>query len=291
MKVRPAARSFTLIELMCASTLLSVILLMMVGMQDQMSKAWKNSNRRMDATREARAALRMMSSDLGNLFFRTNTDGSTMAYNPNVSPVPMAILNDAARTLTLPNMTNVQTGSVALFALVQRQPTVPNPNALFDEFSAVGYYIGSGTSTNVNGVANTTYNLYRYFRTGTNLTPALIAYLQGQSATSSVAEIFAPSAYDEILARNACNLQVTVYPATNPTGPSVPANGLVFSVIEGLGNTTLYHGNKYQIELTTYPDDVVVSGVLGDLSQWSSKINVQKYGRTFEGRKNLERDK
>ena len=287
MKARPAARSFTLIELMCASTLLSVILLMMVGMQDQMSKAWKNSNRRMDATREARAALRMMSSDLGNLFFRTNTDGSTMAYNPNESPVPMAILNDAARKLTLPNMNNVQQGSVALFALVQRQPAVPNPNALFDEFSAVGYYIGSGTNVNVNGVSQTTYNLYRYFRTGTNLTPALIAYLQAKNATSSVAGIFQPSANDEILARNACNLQVTVY----PTSSAVPANGLMFSVIEGLGNTTLYHGNKYQFELTTYPDDVVVSGVLGDLSQWSSKANVQKYGRTFEGRKNLERDK
>ena len=287
MKARPAARSFTLIELMCASTLLSVILLMMVGMQDQMSKAWKNSNRRMDATREARAALRMMSSDLGNLFFRTNTDGSTMAYNPNESPVPMAILNDAARKLTLPNMSNVQAGSVALFALVQRQPTVPNPNALFDEFSAVGYYIGSGTNVNVNGVSQTTYNLYRYFRTGTNLTPALIAYLQAKNATSSVAGIFQPSANDEILARNACNLQVTV----SPTSSAVPANGLMFSVIEGLGNTTLYHGNKYQFELTTYPDDVVVSGVLGDLSQWSSKANVQKYGRTFEGRKNLERDK
>ena len=266
MKARPAARSFTLIELMCASTLLSVILLMMVGMQDQMSKAWKNSNRRMDATREARAALRMMSSDLGNLFFRTNTDGSTMAYNPSESPVPMAILNDAARKLTLPNMNNVQQGSVALFALVQRQPAVPNPNALFDEFSAVGYYIGSGTNVNVNGVSQTTYNLYRYFRTGTNLTPALIAYLQAKNATSSVAGIFQPSANDEILAR-------------------------MFSVIEGLGNKTLYHGNKYQFELTTYPDDVVVSGVLGDLSQWSSKANVQKYGRTFEGRKNLERDK
>ena len=287
MKASPAARSFTLIELMCASTLLSVILLMMVGMQDQMSKAWKNSNRRMDATREARAALRMMSSDLGNLFFRTNTDGSTMAYNPSESPVPMAILNDAARKLTLPNMNNVQQGSVALFALVQRQPAVPNPNALFDEFSAVGYYIGSGTNVNVNGVSQTTYNLYRYFRTGTNLTPALIAYLQAKNATSSVAGIFQPSANDEILARNACNLQVTVY----PTSSAVPANGLMFSVIEGLGNTTLYHGNKYQFELTTYPDDVVVSGVLGDLSQWSSKANVQKYGRTFEGRKNLERDK
>jgi len=52
---RPAT-AFTLIELMAATTVLSVILLMMVGMQDQMSKAWSNANRRTDATREARAA-------------------------------------------------------------------------------------------------------------------------------------------------------------------------------------------------------------------------------------------
>ena len=56
--------AFTLIELMAATTVLSVILLMMVGMQDQMSKAWSNSNRRTDATREARAACRLMSQDL-----------------------------------------------------------------------------------------------------------------------------------------------------------------------------------------------------------------------------------
>ena len=285
MKAGPVARSFTLIELMCACTLLSVILLMMVGMQDQMSKAWSNSNRRMDATREARAALRMMSSDLGNLYFRTNTWGSTMAYNPSRSPIPMAILNDDARATTLP-ITNAQTGSVAIFALVQRQSSVPNTNAVFDEFCAVGYYIGSGEDVDVNGFKRTNYNLYRYFRTGAQLTPALITYLQAKNPRASVADIFSPSTNDEILARNACNLQVTVYPAN-----SVPSNGLVFSVIESLGNKTFYHGNKFQFELTTYPDDVVVSGVLGGLTNWTNASNVQKYGRTFEGRKNLEIDK
>ena len=285
MKAGPVARSFTLIELMCACTLLSVILLMMVGMQDQMSKAWSNSNRRMDATREARAALRMMSSDLGNLYFRTNTWGSTMAYNPSRSPIPMAILNDDARATTLP-ITNAQTGSVAIFALVQRQSSVPNTNAVFDEFCAVGYYIGSGEDVDVNGFKRTNYNLYRYFRTGAQLTPALITYLQAKNPRASVAGIFSPSTNDEILARNACNLQVTVYPAN-----SVPSNGLVFSVIESLGNQTFYHGNKFQFELTTYPDDVVVSGVLGGLTNWTNASNVQKYGRTFEGRKNLEIDK
>jgi len=285
MKTEPTANSFTLIELMCATTLLSVILLMMVGMQDQMSKAWKNSNRRMDATREARAALRMMSSDLGNLFFRTNTSGSTFAFNPNRSPIPLAILNDAARNTTLP-IANAQTGSVAVFALVQRQSSTANSNAIFDEFSAVGYYIGSAVDVDVNGFSRTNYNLYRFFSDGTNLTPGLITYLQSASASASVANIFRPSTDDEILARNACNLQVRVYP-TN----SVPANGLIFSVSELTTSNTFYHGNSYQFELTTYPDDVVASGVLKDLAAWSDKANVQKYGRTFEGRKNLEIDK
>jgi uncharacterized protein (TIGR02599 family) len=57
MKTHPCLHlqpSFTLIELMAASTVLSVVLLMMVGMQDQMSKAWSNANRRTDANREAR---------------------------------------------------------------------------------------------------------------------------------------------------------------------------------------------------------------------------------------------
>lgn len=282
MKEGSLARSFTLIELMCASTLLSVILLMMVGMQDQMSKAWKNSNRRMDATREARAALRMMSSDLGNLFFRTNTSGSTYAYNPNRSPIPMVLIKNPSGTIRI---TNAQPDSWAIFALVQRSPSVPTPNANFDEFSAVGYYIGSGVVTNVSGSVQTNYNLYRYFSSGTNLTPNLIAYLS--AGGGSVATLFRPSANDEILARNACNLQVTVYPSG-----TVPSDGLVFSVPEPTSNTAFYKGNRYQIELTTYPDEVVVSGLLGtNLGKWADSANVRKYGRTFESRKNLERDK
>lgn len=276
------ARSFTLIELMCASTLLSVILLMMVGMQDQMSKAWKNSNRRMDATREARAALRMMSSDLGNLFFRTNTSGSTYAYNPNRSPIPMVLIKNPSATIPIPN---AQPDSWAIFALVQRSPSVPTPNANFDEFSAVGYYIGSGSVTNVSGSVQTNYNLYRYFSSGTNLTRNLFSYLS--AGGGNVAALFRPTANDEILARNACNLQVTVYPSG-----TVPTNGLVYSVPEPTSNTAFYKGNRYQIELTTYPDEVVVSGVLGtNLGKWADAANVRKYGRTFESRKNLERDK
>ena len=286
MKTVRLAGAFTLIELMCASTLLSVIVLMMVGMQDQMSKAWKNSNRRMDATREARAALRMMTRDLDNLFFRTNTSGSTYAYNPNRSPLPMVIVTNSDGAVKI---TNLQPGSMAIFALVQRQPTTYQPNCSFDEFAAVGYYIGSGPTTNVNGETRTVYNLYRYFRAGSKLTPDLISYLQasGANPNASVTGLFAPTADDDILARNTCNLQVTFYPNN-----SVPANGLIFSVPEGTGNTAMYRGNKYQIELTTYPDDVVVSGIMGsDLGKWAEEANVRKYGRTFESRKNLERDK
>jgi uncharacterized protein (TIGR02599 family) len=64
--------AFTLIELMAATTVLSVVLLMMVGMQDQMSKAWSNANRRTDATREARAACLLMARDLSTFSVRIN---------------------------------------------------------------------------------------------------------------------------------------------------------------------------------------------------------------------------
>ena len=73
--------AFTLIELMAATTVLSVVLLMMVGMQDQMSRAWSNSNRRTDATREARAACRLMAEDLSCLVFRPLTFDNQDSYD------------------------------------------------------------------------------------------------------------------------------------------------------------------------------------------------------------------
>jgi hypothetical protein len=70
---------------MAATTVLSVILLMMVGMQDQMSKAWSNSNRRTDATREARAACLLMARDLSTFAMRGKAFGRFDSFPTNLT--------------------------------------------------------------------------------------------------------------------------------------------------------------------------------------------------------------
>jgi len=272
--------SFTLIELMAASTVMSIVLLLLLGIQDQMSRAWSNANKKTSATREARAALRLMAADLGAIYFKTNMSTIGYAYNPMSSTVPLVMLADGSVATAGIRIPNAQPNgaSKAIFALVRR-PSVGS-NA-FDEIAAVGYYVGSNITTDINGFRTTSYNLYRYYRPASNLVSNLIAF-----NGTNVNGLFAPSLNDEILARNACNLQLTFY------GPAAGTmNGLITVVPEGpTGTSSTYSGNKLQIELTVYPDEVVSSGVLGTtLMNWGLSKYVQKYGRTFEIRQDILR--
>ena len=272
--------SFTLIELMAASTVMSIVLLLLLGIQDQMSRAWSNANKKTAATREARAALRLMAADLGAIYFKTNMSTIGYAYNPMSSTVPLVMLADGSVATAGIRIPNAQPNgaSKAIFALVRR-PSVGS-NA-FDEIAAVGYYVGSNITTDINGFRTTSYNLYRYYRPASNLVSNLIAF-----NGTNVNGLFAPSLNDEILARNACNLQLTFY---GPTAGTM--NGLITVVPEGpTGTNSFYSGNKLQIELTVYPDEVVSSGVLGTtLMNWGLSKYVQKYGRTFEIRQDILR--
>ena len=274
------APSFTLIELMAASTVMSLVLLVLLGIQDQMSRAWSNANKKTAATREARAALRLMAADLSAIYYKTNMSTIGYAYNPMASTVPFVMLADGSVATAGIRIPNAQPSgaSKAIFALVRR-PSV-GTNA-FDEIAAVGYYVGSNTTTDINGFRTTSYNLYRYYRPASNLVSNLIAF-----NGTNVSGLFAPSLNDEILARNACNLQLTFY------GPTATVmNGLITVVPEGpTAATSTYSGNKLQIELTVYPDEVVSSGVLGTtLVNWGLSKYVQKYGRTFEIRQDILR--
>jgi type II secretory pathway pseudopilin PulG len=275
--------SFTLIELMAASTVMSIVLLLLLGIQDQMSRAWSNANKKTSATREARAALRLMAADLGAIYFKTNMSTIGYAYNPMSNTVPLVVFADGAVTtagISIPNAQAQPSGaSKAIFALVRR-PSV-GTNGSFDEIAAVGYYVGSNTTTDINGFRTTSYNLYRFYRPASNLVSNLIVF-----NGTNVSSLFTPSLSDEILARNACNLQLTFY---GPTAGTM--NGLITVVPEGpTGTSSFYSGNKLQIELTVYPDEVVSSGVLGTtLMNWGLSKYVQKYGRTFEIRQDILR--
>jgi len=257
---------------MAATTVLSVILLMMVGMQDQMSKAWSNANRRTDATREARAAARLMAADIRGIRFRPNTMLSSATDS-----FPAVLRNQGLPYLYSSNGTgpitisNAQAGSAYFFALCNQA----SRGASFTDIGLVGYYIAASGRTNVNGFVVTNYNLHRYYVPASNAISNLTSWFATRTATSLFSGVN-PST-DDILARNTCNLRITFF------GKPV-TNGLNFS---NSGNPQItYRGNKVQIEWTTYPDDVAQKIAL---ASWASSSNIQKFGRSFECRLDIRR--
>jgi hypothetical protein len=80
---------------------------------------------------------------------------------------------------------------------------------------------------------------------------------------------------DDILARNACNLQIRVLISTNS------ANGLISVFNYGSNSVNgIYLGNKIHVELTCYPEESAQK--LTDMSSWTNTNNLQKLARTFE---------
>ena len=229
--------AFTLIELMAATTVLSVILLMMVGMQDQMSKAWSNSNRRTDATREARAACTLMARDLSTFAKRGKTFSRVDTFPTNLTnaAVPFYYLNGSGGLAPggAPNCAQ-------FFGLIPQAPKGTDPA----DIALVGYYIAPATNTNANGFVTTSYNLFRYYVPPSNAISGIASWLS--SPNGSAAALFTNiAANSEILARNACNLQIKIY------GSASNASGLVFSN-KGAGGP-FYTGNKIGIELSFTP--------------------------------------
>ena len=264
--------AFTLIELMAATTVLSVVLLMMVGMQDQMSKAWSNANRRTDATREARAAARLMAADLAGMGFRPSTPNSSYDNFASVltnQGLPYLYSSNGTGPITIPN---AQSGSAYLFALCNQASRGTN----YTDIGLVGYYIAASGRTNINGFVVTNYNLHRYYVPASNAVSNLSSWFSSKTAVSLFSGV--NPATDDILARNTCNLRITFF------GKAVP-NGLNYS--NSANSSSTYRGNKMQIEWTTYPEDVAQKIAP---ASWGSSANIQKFGRSFEFRLDLRRN-
>jgi len=254
----------------------------MVGMQDQMSKAWNNASRRTDATREARAAAQLMARDLSAILIRgTNVARNVMRANAVTNaPVPYyyhrGLGSNPANALTMP--AGVPTGSSYLFGVFSKKKFSSQDS----DFALIGYYIAEDTITNVNGFVVKSYNLHRYYKTSNTASSAFSNWITSLSTDRLFPSVNPAS--DEILARNACNLQIRVYGATNQ------GNGLVVSNNYGSGSANgVYQGNKIHVELTVYPDAVAQN--LPNLSAWTNSTNIQKLARSYEFRVDLPESK
>jgi prepilin-type N-terminal cleavage/methylation domain-containing protein len=276
--------AFTLIELMAATTVLSIILLMMVGMQDQMSKAWSNSNRRTDATREARAACRLMAQDLSCLVFRR-------IINDTADSIPAALLTQGVPFLYSSNglgptggadliaLNNSQSSASYLFGLSARKPSGSGP----EDLGIFGYYIASQLTTNVSGFVTTNYNLYRHYVPASNAVNNLNAWFS--STTKNAEDLFNPT-NAEILARNTCNLRITFFNRRDADGRYAVTNGLNYSCESG-GTATYFSGNKIQVEISVYPEDFAQKIPYTD---WAKSENIRKFARSYEFRVDMPRE-
>jgi type II secretory pathway component PulJ len=256
---------------MAATTVLSVILLMMVGMQDQMSKAWSNSNRRTDATREARAACRLMAQDLTCLVFRkteNNNEASTIALTNQGIPF-LYSSNGAGSLITIPTP---QSSASYFFGISSRKASGANSGDL----AIVGYYIASQLTTNVSGFVTTNYNLYRHYVPASNAVDNLNNWFS--STTKDAKDLFNPT-NAEILARNTCNLRITAYNRQEDPGDQV-TNGLNYRFQSG-GQSTYYGGSKIQVEISVYPEDFAQKI---PYTNWGESENIRKYSRSYEFR-------
>jgi hypothetical protein len=119
----------------------------------------------------------------------------------------------------------------------------------------------------------TNWNLHRYYKTSNAAVDAFTNWMTKQTPNDLFPSLNTTN--DEILARNACNLQIKVYGATNM------GNGLISTYTYGNNSANgIYTGNKIHVELSFYPEDNAQK--LPNPEAWTNTSNLQRLARTFE---------
>lgn len=172
-------------ELLVAVSVLSILLVVLLNIVQGATSLWRGSENKVEAYREARAALQVISSDLRNTLASTNTN----FFRTNISGYP--------------NPTN-------LTFLATLPLSSQNTNSLGD-VCTVGYFLNYDNKSSVPGTSGRqSRNLYRYFLDSNDTFAKLI------TNAPTVLEFdsrFPP----EILARNIVGFNAT-YSVTNGSG-------------------------------------------------------------------------
>jgi type II secretory pathway pseudopilin PulG len=177
--------AFTIVELLVAATITVVIVVLLGSMLGSMMKTSSRANQRVDAFRDARAALQMMKRDLTNLV--------------HAQPSAYFALSDVYADD--PNTSTAKNRQLYALCALKNQPAGVAANATGD-LCAVGYYCRWDTDR---------YTLRRHFRDSA----ATFADFQANGAGVYLgpAGLYKPSTTDDLLATNVWNLQVTAYKA------------------------------------------------------------------------------
>ena len=178
--------AFSLLELLVAISVLCILLVILLNIVQGASNLWCTSENKVEAYREGRAALQVISSDLRHALASTNTN----FFRRNIS--------------SYPNSTNV--------AFLATLPLSSQETNSLSDVCAVGYFLAYDNKSPVSGITGRqSYNLYRYF-VESNET---FAKLSDSSGPADVLD-FDPSRQPEILARNVVGFKATYFITNGP---------------------------------------------------------------------------
>jgi prepilin-type N-terminal cleavage/methylation domain-containing protein len=199
-----ATRAFSLLEVLVAMAVLSLVLVLLLSVTNNASKLWRANENRVDSYREARAAINTIADDLASLCVSTNTTF-------------FAVTPESGSDADLPA---VATGATAsgmndkLFFLAALPADAQEAGKNKSDLCTIGYFLAyDKTSLTGKGVAS--YNLYRDFRSSDDTFTAL----ETGKPFSGVNTDTAPTASEaEVLAKNITGFAVQPYTidATNP---------------------------------------------------------------------------
>ena len=253
--------AFTLIELMVAAAITTLLLLGMTGIFDQSMKAWRLSSRRGDAEREVRAAMATIERDLGGLVIGPRMPLSIGRFEPTEVGISSFNYPNLAPRSASGAWSNVSTA--LFFASAQRSDPVSA-----GDISGVGYYVAWDPQSNEGRGA---YNLYRYFQPPQNF------FRDATNFFVSGGILYAQNNRDEIVGANVLNFwaQLVTVPPGLTAGPSnLPTSGSVTA-----------RPSYVQLELTSYGSEAVRS--FNGVQDWGNTNNIKKFGRSFIWRVDL----
>ena len=280
--------AFTLVELMVAGTITTLLLLGMTGVFDQSMKAWRQSSRRGDAEREIRATLAQIRRDFSGLVVSSNYPiyyNISRLSNQHVSIPEQHRVTANAALKSGPQNADWSNASVVLFfASVQPAGT---PDA--GQVAGIGYFVTFDTNANQGLGA---WNLYRRYQTPADL----LQGVQARLANPTIGPYHINSISNaEVIGANVFNfwasfvdLAVTNTATITNTRPiSWPTN--FNSLATGTNFTTR---PKYvQLELTAYGSEQAAQFQDSLLQNrrvlWFNTTNIQRFGRSYIWRVDL----
>jgi prepilin-type N-terminal cleavage/methylation domain-containing protein len=192
MKTAPRSHAFTLLELLVAVSVLSILIVVLMNVVGSATSLWRGSENRAESYREARAALQVMASDFECNMASTNTNYF------------VTLLSGADST----TLANGQAGFLASL------PVTAQATNSKSEVCTVAFFAAYGPKSPIAGTNGLQgWNLYRYFlesnETFSRLTNSGALFTSVNPANTNC----------EILARNILYLKITPLVAlTNSAG-------------------------------------------------------------------------